>query len=169
MQTCFEDNFEVLPLLSLSVEPPFHSRKTCGRATCFNHRHPKDIHSHLACVSLNVCASSKYLFLEFSVIKSWSTYIPLCVCVRVERVIECSQHVDSHQVCKIGRGGDVVYKGIIASAETCCGSNDFPGTERVPARQGEYSGSEAERAIEILPVLLGAVLLCNSKQYELWI
>lgn len=34
-------------------------------------------------------------------------------------------------------------------------------------RQGESSGSEAERAVEFLPVLPAAPLLCNSKQYEL--
>lgn len=85
---------------------------------------------------------------------------------RAGRVIEYSQHVDSRQICKNGQGDDVVYKGIITFAETCCGSNDFPRTNRVAARQGESSGSEAERAIEFLPVLPGALLLCNSKQYE---
>lgn len=68
---------------------------------------------------------------------------------------------------KNGQRDDVVYKRIITFAETCCGSNDFPRTNRVAARQGESSGSEAERTIEFLPVLPRALLLCNSKQYEL--
>jgi len=88
-------------------------------------------------------------------------------CAHAERVIECSQHVDSRQECKNSRGGDVVYKGIIAFADTCHGSNYFTGTDRVAARQAESSGSEAERAVQFLSVLPRAKLLCNSKQYEL--
>lgn len=52
--------------------------------------------------------------------------------------------------------------------------NDFPGTNHVAAQQGESSGCEAERAIELvffgiffLPVLPRAPHLCNSEQYEL--
>lgn len=58
-------------------------------------------------------------------------------------------------------------KELLLSQIHAAAQNDFPRTNHVAARQGESSGSEAERAIEFLPVLPGALLLCNSKQYEL--
>lgn len=58
-------------------------------------------------------------------------------------------------------------KELLLSQMHAVARNDFPRTDHVAAQRGESSGSEAERAIEFLPVLPRAPLLCNSKQYEL--
>lgn len=53
------------------------------------------------------------------------------------RVIEYILHGDNRQVCRNGRGGDVVYKGVIAFIDVCCGSNDLRATECVATRGRE--------------------------------